>query len=67
MPQFPESSFIKRVGKDVGELILGAYEGEFNVTTSNMITDEVIANFNVLRLPMKYWIVCDLDSTLIVA
>ena len=67
MPQFLESSFVKWLGEDVVKLILGVDEGELNIATSNMITDEVITNFNVLRLPVKYRIVCNLDGTLVVA
>jgi hypothetical protein len=49
MPQFNESSLVKWMGEDTGELILGANEIGLNIIVGNIITDEVIANYNVLR------------------
>jgi hypothetical protein len=40
-------------------LILGANEGELDIIARNMIKDEVVADINVLRLSVKYRIVCN--------
>ena len=66
MPQLSESPLIQWLGEDVRQLILSANEGENNVASSNVIPNEVIPYLNVLRLPMEYRIVGDLDGALVV-
>ena len=66
MPQFTESCFVKWLGEDVGKLIFGTYIRQVNITSSNMITDEVMADLNVLCLVVLHQVVGYLDSTLVV-
>ena len=66
MPQFTESCFVKWLRENVGKLVFGTYISQVNITSSNMITDEVMADLSVLRLVVLHRVVGYLDITLVV-
>jgi hypothetical protein len=46
--------------------VLGSNKKELNIAASNVVTDEMIPDFNVLHLHVKYQIVHNLDGALVV-
>ena len=66
MPQFPKSCLVKWLGENISKLLLCTYIRQVNITSSDMIPDEVMPDFNMLRLVMLHWIVGYLNSTLVV-
>jgi hypothetical protein len=66
MPQLSESCFIKGLREDISELIICIYIRSVNITSVDMVPDEVVANLDVLGLVVLNWITSNLDGTLIV-
>jgi hypothetical protein len=66
MPQLSESCFIKGLRENVGELIICTYIRKVNVTSIDVISDEMMMDLNVLRLVVLNRIMSNLDGTLIV-
>jgi hypothetical protein len=66
MPQLSESCFIKGLREDVGELIICTYIRQVNITSIDVVPDEVMLDLNVLHLVMLNGIMSNLDVTLIV-
>jgi hypothetical protein len=66
MPQLSESCFIKGLREDVGKLIIYTYIRKVNITSIDVIPDEVMSDLNVLRLVVLNRIMSNLDGTLIV-
>jgi hypothetical protein len=67
MPQLSESFFIKGLREDVGELIICTYIRKVNITSIDVVPDEVMPDLNVLHLVVLNQIMNNLDGTLIVA
>ena len=65
MSQFPEPCFVKWLREYIDKLVFGTYIRQVNISSSNMIPDEVMANLNVLRLVVLHRVVGYLDSTLV--
>jgi hypothetical protein len=66
MPQLSESCFIKGLRENVSELIICTYIRKVNVTSIDVVPDEVMTDLNVLRLVVLNRIMSNLDGTLIV-
>jgi hypothetical protein len=66
MPQLLESCFIKGLCENVSELIICTYIRKVNVTSIEMVPDEVMTDLNVLRLVVLDRIMSNLDGTLII-
>jgi hypothetical protein len=66
MSQLLESCFIKGLCENVGELIICTYIRKVNVTSIDVVSDEVMPDLNVLRLVVLNRIMSNLDGTLIV-
>jgi hypothetical protein len=52
MPQLSESCFIKGLCEDIGELIVCTYIRLVNITSIDVVLDEMVADLYVLRLVM---------------
>ena len=57
---------IKRFGEYIRQLLIGKNMLKINVTLSNMISNEMMTNFNMLSSRMLYRIMTNFDSTFIV-
>jgi hypothetical protein len=66
MPQLSESCFIKGLREDIGELIICTNIRQVNITSIDVVPDEVMPDLNVLRLVVLNGIMSNLDGTLIV-
>ena len=64
--QMAKYFLIKRFGEYIRQLLIGMNMLKINVSFSNMISNEMMTNFNMLSLRMLYGIVSNLNSTLIV-
>ena len=64
--QMAKNFLIKRFGEYIRQLLIGANMLKINVPFSNMISNEMMTNFNMLSSRMLHGIVGDLNSTLIV-
>src|SRR3990170_2984707 len=65
-PQSTKYLLIKRFSEDICQLFVGANMLKVNVTFSNMISNEMAMNLNMLSSRMLHGIVCNINSTLIV-
>ena len=54
MPQFSEPCFVKWLCEDICKLVLCTYIRQVNVSSSDMVPDEMMTNLNVLRLVVLY-------------
>jgi hypothetical protein len=66
MPQLSKSCFIKGLHENIGELIICTYIRKVNVTSIDVVPDEVMTDLNMLRLVVLNRIMSNLDGTLIV-
>jgi hypothetical protein len=66
MPQLSESCFVKGLRENVGELIICTYIRQVNITSIDVVLDEVMPDLNVLRLVVLNGIMSNLDGALIV-
>jgi hypothetical protein len=66
MPQLSESCFIKGLHEDVDELIICTYIRQVNITSIDVVPDELMPNLNVLRLVVWNGIMSNLGGTLII-
>ena len=67
IPQHAKTSLIKWLGEDIRKLILHTHKAHLKITTADVLSNEVVANLNTLRLRMLHRAVGNLDSTLVVA
>ena len=57
---------IKRFGEYIRQLLIGTNMLKIIVSFSNMISNELMTNFNMLSSRMLHWIVSNINSTFIV-
>ena len=63
--QVTKCLLIKRFGEDIHQLFVDTNMLKFIVTFSNMISNEMVTNLDMLSSRMLHGIVCNLNSTLI--
>jgi hypothetical protein len=58
--------FIRRLGEDIGQLIISADSFNLDISLANMISKKMMPNINMLGSLVLYRIVGNLDSTFII-
>jgi hypothetical protein len=66
MPHVSKYCFIKGLREDIGELVLCTYIRSINLTSVDVVPDEVVVDLDVLGLVVLDRIMSNLDGTLIV-
>ena len=57
---------IERFGEYIHQLLIGMNMLKFDISLSNIISNEMMSNFNMLSSRMLHDIMCNLNSTLII-